>query len=127
MSMVTAYTEKRLEQWGAWARQHTSAGLGYPKRSIEGRLKEDGGVLPSTNTRGSLLAHEEAEEIERLVIELSQYFYEQAEVVKVEYLIYEPLNFKAKRLSMSRSTYITYRDLAMAWIDGRLRREKFTV
>lgn len=117
---VSATTEKRLVEWAYWAKRREDGGLGYPHRSVEGRLKEDGGVLPTSNYRQQVGVDEAAEEIEQLIVELGQEGRERADALKLEYLAEEPLIIKARRMRLSRSQFIIYRDLGKAWIDGRL-------
>jgi len=119
--IASEYTEKRLTQWADWYGRLCDFGLGYPRRSVEGRLRDDGGVLiagtglklPPTNT--------EAEEVETLLVELGQMYPDRANAVKTEYLSCEPVRTKARKLNMNPTQFMRIRDLGLSWLDGRLQ------
>lgn len=116
----TENTERRLIEWAEWAKSRQDGGLGYPNRSVEGRLKDDGGVLPSSQYKSEVLLNEQAEEIESLIQIMSVKFPILATIIKMEYLHADPLVIKAARLQMSRTQFMRYRDQAKAWLDGQL-------
>lgn len=64
--------DEMLESWGRW---HVKAtGFGYPDRSVEGRLMDDGGILPAS-TRGCvplIYMPQDVEWVERAVIAVRQ-------------------------------------------------------
>ena len=85
------YTEKRLCHRAEWAIKNSDGCIGYPRRSVEGRMLDDGGVLPSSGFR-MLPVDADAEQMEALVVGLSQKHPEKAQAVKIQYL-----NIPAKR------------------------------
>ncbi len=117
---ISDYVEKRLIAWGQWYAKMGDMGLGYPHRSVEGRLKDEGGVLPR-GFGSRIPICDEAEEIEALVVELHRWHSRQAEALRIEYLDIDTLYSKAKKMGVSRNTFVTQRDLAKAWIEGRMK------
>lgn len=64
------YVEYRLYAWGRWARTHEEGADGYPRRTVEARLVDEGGVLISGTGPRPLPVDSGAEQIERLVTRL---------------------------------------------------------
>lgn len=120
ISACTEETEQRLIGWAEWSKSRQDGGLGYPNRSVEGRLKDDGGVLPTSQYKSEVLVNEQAEEIESLIYIMTVKFPILGSIIKMEYLCSAPIKIKAARLQMSRTQFLTYRDQAKAWIDGQL-------
>ena len=71
MEVTTEYVEMRLQAWGRWARTASDGGLGYAGRTIEGRLRAEGGVLVRSGTGRHVEPVESgAEQMDRLVVRL---------------------------------------------------------
>ena len=117
--IASKYTERRLQQWAEWYGR-CNFGLGYPPRSVEGRLRDEGGVLSKGYGLKLPPSNPDAEEVEAILVELNSRSTQQANAVKFDYLLEGPLTVKAKKMGISRSQYIIYRDLGLTWIDGRL-------
>jgi hypothetical protein len=67
--------EHQLEQWGKWMRRNRAT-AGYPHRSVEGRLLDDGVFLPR-DTRSmvpeALYCPPEVEAVEHAVLRILQF------------------------------------------------------
>lgn len=82
--------ELLLEKWGRWMRRSRD-NIGYPRRSVEGRLKDDGGWLPhgtSSMVPEAMYMPAEVEMVEKAVLTIqkltrgTQY----VNVIKQEYI-----------------------------------------
>ncbi len=83
---------------------------------MEGRLKDEGGVLPR-GFGSRIPICDEAEEVKALVVELHKYHPRQAETLRIEYLDIDTLYSKARKMGVSRNPFVTQRDLAKSWED----------
>lgn len=117
---VNEYIDCRLDEWANWYLQYGDFGLGYPRRSIEGRLMDEGGVLIKSTASRDLLCNAEAEEIEKMVLELNQQNSRLAKVLRENYFGFGTCKSKAERLAMSYSSFKTHLDMAKQWLAGRL-------
>ncbi|MDF2866825.1 MAG: hypothetical protein K0S11_295 [Gammaproteobacteria bacterium] len=117
---VDCYVEHRLKEWANWYARNIDYGLGYPKRSIEGRLLDEGGYLSKSSGYKRELNHPAAEEIEVLIREMSSYNEELAKAIRVEYIKNNTQASKAKLLSVSLAQFKLYLKMAKAWLSGRL-------
>lgn len=117
---IDCYVEHRLEEWANWYARNIDYGLGYPKRSVEGRLLDEGGCLSKSLGYKRELNHPAAEEIEALIREMSSYNEELAKAIRVEYIKNNTQANKAKLLSVSLAQFKLYLKMAKAWLSGRL-------
>lgn len=119
-SDMDCYVEHRLQEWANWYARSLDNGLGYPKRSVEGRLLDEGGFLSKSSGYKRELTHPAAEEIEVLIREMSSYNKDLAQAIRIEYIKYNTQACKAKSLSVSLTQFKLYLKMAKAWLSGRL-------
>lgn len=119
-SDMDCYVEHRLKEWANWYTRNLDHGLGYPKRSVEGRLLDEGGYLSKRTGYKREMVHHDAEEIETLIKEMSLYNQELAKAIRVEYIKNNTQANKAKLLSVSLAQFKLYIKMAKAWLSGRL-------
>jgi hypothetical protein len=117
---MDCYVEHRLQEWANWYARNQDCGLGYPRRSIEGRLLDEGGFLTKSKGYRRELTHPGAEEIEKLIGEMSAYNRDLAKAIREEYIKNNTQAGKAKSLSISLSQFKLYLKMAKAWLSGRL-------
>jgi hypothetical protein len=117
---INNYVECRLEEWADWYLRHGDLGLGYPKRTLEGRLMDEGGVLIKATLPPDLQCNAEAEEIEHFVVELRHQDARLATVLKEQYFGFGNAMSKAKRLKLSYANFRVQLDMAKHWMAGRL-------
>ena len=75
--IIDSYLERRLTEWGEWLRTGNDLGLGYPKQSVLA-LIADGKTInqnsrSSPKTVSTTDTHENAEEMEKMVVKMAQY------------------------------------------------------
>jgi hypothetical protein len=113
------YVEERLQQWAEWYSRGNLYGLGYPPYTLEYRLMTEGIVVRSTGPR-PIPSHEEAEEMENLVKEMSHQNHKMALALRCQYFSSGALRIKAKKLHISHNQFKYYVDLGHQWLAGRL-------
>jgi hypothetical protein len=113
------YIEQRLNQWADWFGQDHYCGLGYPPFSME-YLLMTGATRSSKGSSDFISCNEEAEEIEELVKEMSEYNYNMAIAIRCHYFTDGGLRAKAKKVNVSHMHYKNYVDMAHQWLAGRL-------
>lgn len=116
---INDYVESRLEEWAEWYLKHGDFGLGYPWRSIEGRMIDNGGII----IRGiapEVLCNTEAEEIEHMVQELYRQDEFLARVLREQYFGKGTAKNKSARLKTSYENFKIHLKMAKHWLAGRL-------
>jgi len=111
----------RLEAWATWYHYDHDGGLGYPKKSVEARLKESGGVIVRSTTVHYPPDNPDAEQINCFINEMKQQNHQQAQALKEYYIGSGTVVEKAKRMRLSRSHFNEYVHRARQWLAGRLR------
>lgn len=111
--------ECRLKEWSRWYRSLPGVELGYPTRSVEGRVRDDGGVLPSSQR--TTPENPEAEEVEKAVTDLYCIYPTRARVLRSYYFDQGTIRIKCKTFSLSKTKFLQYFDLAKSWLEGRLK------
>ncbi|MCE3238127.1 MAG: hypothetical protein K0R24_1108 [Gammaproteobacteria bacterium] len=121
MSIISEhYLDNRLEEWADWLIRYNHHGLGYPSKTIEARLRDEGGVLISGTGIHYPPSNERAEEMERLVVELDAHNKQLATVLRVYYLDPGLIKHKAKKANVSFSQFKVCVKMAKTWLSGRL-------
>jgi hypothetical protein len=115
------YLEERLHQWADWYSRGNFYGLGYPSCSMEYRMMTEGVVTRNTRPK-PLPSNEAAEEIEKLVKEMTEYNQTMANALRWQYFLPGSLRSKAAKLDISHSHFKRYVDMAHQWLAGRLTR-----
>ena len=115
------YLEHRLEEWADWVVRIDTNCMGYPRKTLEARLRDEGGVLISGTGFYCPPGNERAEEIERFVGDLYQQNKLLAIALRVYYLDEKStLGHKAKKAGVSLAQYKIYLNMAKMWLAGRL-------
>lgn len=119
---VIEQVKLRLLAWAQWVMKESDAGLGYPRKTMEARLREGGGLLIKGTGKKPLLGNAIAEEMEALIIEMSQHFPRLFEVIIERYLKEDALPdcYKAKRHGCSRSQFMNYLNMAYYWLAAKI-------
>jgi hypothetical protein len=115
------YLEKRLNQWAEWTLLYNDFGLGYPKKSMEAKLADTGGIWGRMGIRRGIPSNPNAEAMERCILELDKNYPRLAIIIRIQYLAKGTPNEKAKELNLSHTRYYSYLNSAKYWIDGYLR------
>lgn len=118
-----SYVNHRLKLWGAWVSKILEQGMGYPARSIEGRLQADGGLLSRCTAPMQMPYNPDAEEMDNLINELGRYDKVLASVIRERYTTSQNLDVVYTRLQMSKKHFFDNVSRGRAWIAGRLSRK----
>jgi len=117
---IDEYLEGRLQDWGEWLRTGNQLGIGYPAHSMV-QLILEGKIITNNKQFWSFLeVHEEAEEIEKLVAEMSLYKRPMADCLRMHYMDNVSIRRNAKRAGISYSYYNLYLQMARQWLIGKL-------
>lgn len=100
------YIDYRLRTWGYWYAKVLTHGLGYPSKSIEARMKDDGGVLSKSTAPIALPVNPEAEEIDGLIVKMGNRYPALADAVRVQYTNSD-VKAVLKKLNISHTTHKT--------------------
>lgn len=117
---INAYVDCRLDEWAEWYIQHGDLGLGYPRKSLEGRLMDSGGIIAKVTIAPELMCNAEAEEIEQMVLELNQQNAFLAQVLREQYFGKGVMRSKAERMRISCVNFRVHLKMAKLWLAGRL-------
>ncbi len=117
---ILAYVEHRLEEWADWFSRGCDLGLGYPKQSTVAWLKENVGILTKAQGSKPLATHEQAEEMERLIVELALQNPRLARALRQQYLNNNNARQKARNMGLSYAHFKVQVDMAKQWLAGRL-------
>lgn len=119
-----ASEEDRLEQmltrWGPWClRGRQAPALGYSTRTVEARLRDEGGVLISgQGSMGIIEVDEDSEMIEALMGILRGQRPLFAEILEQKYVWGCERKQIAEKVSISEAMVKVYLGRAMAWVGG---------
>lgn len=125
--VLEKYVEKRLEEWGIWARQDNTVKIGFPKKSNIARFTETGflslnaGFHPQKDSNNN----PNAEEMERLVCQFSCDHRTEAEVLRDLYVSRGSKEEIAKKAKIAIRTVNERLRLAKTWLEGRLSQKFF--
>lgn len=114
-----AYVERRLEQWADWFSRGNFYGLGYPACSIEYRLMKEGNISKSNGPK-PLQINESAEEIEKLVKEMSEQNSDMALALRCHYFTRGGWRTKSEKVKISHMQFKYFVAMAHQWLAGRL-------
>ena len=115
------YLERRLNQWAEWILQGNDFGLGYPKKTIEAKMADTGGIWKKLSTDRAIPSNPNAEAMEHFIRELEKNYPFLAMILRMQYLAQGSPNEKAKKLKLSHTRYYSYLSSAKYWLDGYLR------
>lgn len=115
------HVEARLIGWGIWSRRNLDGAAGYPRRTVEARLRDEGGVLISGTGTRIPPVDSDAEQIERIVIRLGDHRPEWRYMLVARYCQDAPRDYIARKLGVSESLLVNkWEPQAQAWIAGAL-------
>ncbi|MFT3741105.1 MAG: hypothetical protein QM752_00205 [Gammaproteobacteria bacterium] len=118
------YVRERLEQWADWYIRGNDFGLGYPKCSIEYRMRTEGRMQKRRGVK-PLPSNEAAEEVENLIKEMAEHHNRlMADAIRCQYLVTGTLRTRANRLNVSHSGFKSLVDMGEQWLTGRLSTKK---
>lgn len=112
------YVKERLIEWAEWYKQGGYAALGYPRRNILARLREEGGLLISGTGNKIPPSNLAVEEVEGLVKKLAEQQPKRAEVLRIYYFYQYDHEVKAKKCGYSKTQYYFNLKMAHEWIKG---------
>lgn len=114
------YVKQRLVAWAEWFSRGCDSGLGFMRKNVLQRLREEGGVLINGTGAKCSPGNTNAEEIENLVKLLAEHQPKRAQVLRICY--FYPVNpvEKAKHSGYSSAQYYLQLKLAHEWINGYL-------
>ena len=111
------YIEKRLEDWAKWYGSDNH-NLGYARRNILARIKDEGGLLNKATGHKLSLANLEAEETEKLYLYLLMQNKKRAEALRIRYHFPFDHEIKAVHNGYSRAQYYRNLKLEHEWLRG---------
>jgi hypothetical protein len=85
-SAVDWFVDQKLKRWAKWSLSVMAFGLGYPSRSVEGRLLDGGGLLIKSTATPQMMYDEESENVEKLLNELGSYKPQLATALRLKYI-----------------------------------------
>lgn len=107
-----------------WFIRGNDFGLGYPRCSIEYRMRTEGRMQKRRGIK-PMPCNEPAEEIEAFIKEMAEHHNRlMADALRCQYLVTGTLRTKAARLQMSHSGFKALIDMAEQWLAGRLSAKK---
>ena len=115
-----AYLEDRLTEWADWIVRYNAYGVGYPSKTIEARLRDEGGVLISGTGQFYPPTNPRAEEIEQCIKALNEQIPKLAKAVRAYYLEPGLIKHRARKAGCSYSQFRVLVDMAKVWLKGRL-------
>jgi DNA-directed RNA polymerase specialized sigma24 family protein len=109
--------DARLMEWRHWLLAGSPLVAGYPGRTLEKRLRDEGGVLISGSGARVAPSNERAEQVEVALLQMPETL---RETVFCKYRSGLMDHDGAQRLSVSLTGYKERLQRAYHWLDGRL-------
>ena len=104
--MALEDVQRMLERWGAYVSRVEMGGMGYPRRTVEGRLQAEGGVL--SRTTGPMIPvvddDPEAAWCERVVCRMRETHGDLADILRARYVEGRCGEILSRRMRMSERT-----------------------
>ncbi|MBX9706086.1 MAG: hypothetical protein K2Q14_04800 [Gammaproteobacteria bacterium] len=114
-------TKQRLREWAYWCNDILTMGLGFPKKSIIGRLIDTKGEIIRSTTPALSPENQLAEEVDRLINEYSKTHFNRAKVLVLHYLNKDKkITERIASSGFAKSTYFYNLDEAEQWIHKQL-------
>ena len=115
------YVKDRLREWGEWFSRDITHNIGFSRRNILARLRDEGGQIVSATGQKPLPTNTKAEEIESILITLNKNQPVLTYILMMTYLYPDKCIWMVREeLSCKKSHYYTQLNLAFAWIKGYL-------
>lgn len=122
------HVESRMIAWGIWSRRNLDGAIGYPRRTIEGRLRAEGGVLTSGTGSRPAPVDSASEQIDRIVTRLGDHREEWKRMLVLYYCQDATYDYVAHRLGCAESTVRNkWMPAAKHWIAGALEASYYGV
>lgn len=119
--ITDAYVEQRLSEWGEWFSRGDYIDIGFPRKNILARMRDEGGQLIRATGQKPFPTNTRAEEIEALLMMLNDDQPISAHVLIITYLYPEaPLLVAEEKFGYKKSNYYNYYNVGFAWIKGYL-------
>ena len=112
------YIDKRLDHWAEWVLKGNWSGQGYPIKSILYDFMNLGCVLPKAKGRLPLPYDEDAEEMERCVMQMAKQKPKIAFSLRIQYLTQGTIQQKSKYTHSSLSKFKMDVQMAKQWLTG---------
>ena len=123
-SDINKRIENKLKNWGLWHyKELISDAVGYPAKSIEGKLIDGGGmIIHSTTKEGRILVDSDLIAINRIIGDLLSDKHEKTTgiVLQLNYIGQSSQLKKAKLLGLSETRYKSYLRSGKLYVAGRL-------
>ena len=116
---IDYYIDYRLRAWGYWYAKVLTHGLGYPSKSISGRIRDDGGIVSRSTAPAQAPANPQAEEIDNLINEIGRKYPAFSDAIKIHYT---HSNFRSvlKQRGISLTTHKTNLRIAKILLSEKL-------
>lgn len=112
------YIDKRLDHWAEWVLKGNWGNRGYPSKNVLYEWIKMGCVISKAKGRQPLPCDEEAEEVERCVIEMAKQRPKIALALRTEYLIRGTMKQKSKCIHSSLAQFKVDLQMAKQWLAG---------
>jgi hypothetical protein len=117
---VMRYVDERLNNWAKWAREKVKLGVGYHSQSVEYRLITEGLLVREPGAKRPMPCDPKAEEVEELLMYMSQQCRVMADTVREMYLTDDRIENKSRRTCVSETVFKTYLAMGRWWLASRL-------
>jgi len=115
------YIEDRLREWGEWFSRDITNSIGFSRRNILARLRDEGGQIVSATGQKPLPTNAQAEEMESILITLNKNQPALTYILMIKYLYPDKCIWMVREeLGCNKSHYYTQVNLAFEWIKGYL-------
>ena len=115
---TSAYLEKRLDHWAQWVLKGNQNGQGYPSKSSLYDWMKMGGVVVQAQSKPPLPCDDDAEEIERCVMEMAKQRPRIALALRMQYLTSGTIQQKSKTTHLSSAQFKINLQMAKQWLAG---------
>ncbi len=114
------YLEYRLQEWANWFCRGLDYGIGYPSKTTDAKLRDNGGIVLRSKGTPYLPCHESAEQIEMIVKKLAMQNKLTADILRLHYTERGSLRHKAEKLKVSHTYFKYCLEMAKQWVAGWL-------
>lgn len=119
--MTEHEVDELLKHWAEWVARDQDAGLGYPPKTVLGRLVD--GDISSSNGFGPSIPQLQkrdfrAEAVNRAVLKLTKMSIELSNAIALQYCHTGSTTDKAKELGVSKRMYFTFLERGRLWLSG---------
>ncbi len=115
-----AYLENRLQEWAEWLKTGNFLNIGYQRQSSIAMFQEGKTISPKARSTSTITTHKDAEEIERMIVQMATYKPIMADCLRNYYLNQLSLRASANKFGISHVQYGAYLQMARHWLVGRL-------